>query len=655
MTPPTPTPTPPPMPPSLLQHAIDKDGSDDAGVADRVASTTTSASTTSTSSIHGSCIVDEHNVVRGVPSGEYAVISHVWGLAPVPHPVFGATRAALLASAAKARRVEAIVAASPFPVWMDVLSIDQDSDKDISDHVAVMDKIYERSARCFVLCDDALWECLVALWRAVVESESAATPGFWETEGLSAVKELCGRAAKTEYFSRVWTFQELMLSPVVEFVEPVSTRQTEGGKASYLRTELHKRFVELATSFKAAKAVRASQNVVFAHKTFSNLFGGSPKGRTTRPSLTTSFANILTRACSKAQDTLFGAAAVLGISNLLPYKKDSDPTFFVATKLRMAALLIASGFVDLGSYGDPRTVPVSDVDPTATQRFHTFARRTLLAADTWPALVAALRDTLVSCSRNRTTTALDVPASWRTYVLAGDAETPPTAIRLGVRVPARVLTTAQLRMRLAGSLSEAGIAAGVTAGPELDAVFRDSPPTLARIRTPGGLTGVEGGKAGASARGSVYYTHHALVEGTWYSWGYAETAATTGNQRGDADAAEAAVVVPAAASPLSPESSGGTTVVDEDDAAAGGRVLLGVVANRVPVHLVRTAGPFAGDGAEYVFENCERMASVVKNEADAMRPYECNSETFIELIDRVFSADLDKKGGHSDEISVRVI
>ncbi|KAJ3206326.1 hypothetical protein HDU83_008169 [Entophlyctis luteolus] len=143
---------------------------------------------------------------------QYAVISHVWGrtVGPVELPSLEG-HTFLLSSRDKADLVKvACTQITDFPVWMDVVSIDQNNEASKVAQVAIMAEIYEFAACMIILLDPSDSDILL---NAVALSNSA------EPSPLAAgadPEEIAGKVLRIlnmEYFTRVWTLQEWVLCP----------------------------------------------------------------------------------------------------------------------------------------------------------------------------------------------------------------------------------------------------------------------------------------------------------------------------------------------------------------------------------------------------------------------------------------------------------
>ncbi|KAJ1546614.1 hypothetical protein HK405_006976 [Cladochytrium tenue] len=575
-----------------------------------------------------------HNVIRHVPTpsaGPYAVVSHVWGPLKTlrPRSIFGGIGCrcrALLRSDAKARRLEQMLAASSLPVWIDILSIDQSKPESIASHLKVMDRIYGLSDVCYVLCDDRLWACLVELKDLLGSDAAAATDGsFWSEAGLSDVRSLCERIKATEYFSRVWTFQELMLSRNVVFVSPVGYAPAN----SIERKALRMRLDQIWSTSGDRKRVEVARKEILA------LIGSD---KPSRIPLSTTLHNISSRECSEPHDRLFGAAAVLGVTEKLEYMKKPDEGFLHNTKLHVGALLFASGFIN-GAYGmtEARKTDAAGVVGGATRTYlHTFCSSRILAAEDWPALAAATLELIQACSRQRSSATKDSPLAWRTPIIP-DSSMSATHVLVPVQFPA-VVSTQTLRVLLARELSHAGVA--VSPGPDLDHMFRDSPPTLELIRLPpdhneegsqnnnARMTAKEGKRSGSQG---TYFTHHAILGDVCFSWG-GQTNGAVASDKADQLSQDVALAVVASSAPVrlrlhhqptpSPAASGSTSTrsspVPPGLTGTRGRATYTVDSP--------AAGPFVG--------RCTQIVVV----ADAMRPYEITDpQRFVGIFRRVFA------------------
>ncbi|KAJ3225874.1 hypothetical protein HDU81_007599 [Chytriomyces hyalinus] len=190
--------------------------------------------------------VGSTNFIIGIPEAraDYDVISHVWGT--VKEMTVCERRLLLNENVMKRSLLFGILAEnqkqkpeSPFrpsaPVWLDIVSIDQNSKEDKSAQVEVMDLIYAQASICHIVIEDtgkfaqlidgiilSSTEC-----EAVVNgvndglaSSAEKNPTTTTADVYGGIPEriasLCtlldNLMAGTEYMKRVWTAQELILS-----------------------------------------------------------------------------------------------------------------------------------------------------------------------------------------------------------------------------------------------------------------------------------------------------------------------------------------------------------------------------------------------------------------------------------------------------------
>ncbi|KAJ3121925.1 hypothetical protein HK098_003277 [Nowakowskiella sp. JEL0407] len=117
----------------------------------------------------------------------------------------------------KLKRIVEIVNSSDFPVWIDIVSVNQKLPSDKSAQVQIMDQIFLNAAKCYVLSDDTLFATLEFIRNRAKDllksTRSSLTERYLESQ-TSAMESLHSQS----YFQRVWTLQELWGSIDVEFV-----------------------------------------------------------------------------------------------------------------------------------------------------------------------------------------------------------------------------------------------------------------------------------------------------------------------------------------------------------------------------------------------------------------------------------------------------
>ncbi|KAJ1566291.1 hypothetical protein HK405_010411 [Cladochytrium tenue] len=167
-------------------------------------------------------------------AGRFVALSHVWG--DVRTMRSRALGDVLCSSPEKWRAVTAIARAVPADLWLDVVSIDQNSDDDKCAQVTVMHRIYADAGTVVVLLGDADFAALatmVALIRIVVvmvadvvaDGDVTAFPQSLPVETIArlatdrllakcitALNKAVEAWRATDYNRRVWTLQELLLA-----------------------------------------------------------------------------------------------------------------------------------------------------------------------------------------------------------------------------------------------------------------------------------------------------------------------------------------------------------------------------------------------------------------------------------------------------------
>ncbi|KAI8818862.1 hypothetical protein BJ741DRAFT_715989 [Chytriomyces cf. hyalinus JEL632] len=201
--------------------------------------------------------VGSTDFIVGIPAAceEYEVISHVWGKVEM----MTVCERRLLLNANMLKRsllfgilLESQRRKSPFkpkaPVWMDIVSIDQNSEADKSAQVNVMHLIYAKASVTHIVIEDrgnfaqlidgivsSIREC-EAVVNGVHEglaSSAETNPTITTAKVYGGIPEriagLCtlldNLMAGTEYMSRVWTAQELILSRNKKFYAYASAQR----------------------------------------------------------------------------------------------------------------------------------------------------------------------------------------------------------------------------------------------------------------------------------------------------------------------------------------------------------------------------------------------------------------------------------------------
>ncbi|KAJ3136536.1 hypothetical protein HK100_001679 [Physocladia obscura] len=166
-------------------------------------------------------------------------VSHVWQ-ATQDLTLFG--RRVPVNPVQKIHHIALIAEVSKLPIWVDFLSIDQDSQEDKEYHVQRMDAIYENAARTFIILDaddfaiytnaqDKITIFLKAV-KTKLEKDSfnKSKKGFewWDTtldKLVSDVRIAINQCRNMSYNKRVWTLQERCLAKHAVYTHVEMTKQ----------------------------------------------------------------------------------------------------------------------------------------------------------------------------------------------------------------------------------------------------------------------------------------------------------------------------------------------------------------------------------------------------------------------------------------------
>ncbi|KAJ3263502.1 hypothetical protein HDU77_010530 [Chytriomyces hyalinus] len=189
--------------------------------------------------------VGSANFIVGIPSAysNYDVVSHVWGYIPSEVTVCGKhlllnanvqKRSLLFAPENQDRKIE-----PPFrpvaPVWMDIVSMNQNSSTDKNAQLKVMDKIYAHASIAHIVIEDAgdfaqqidgivlsITNCEAVvngvndgLGRSVKKHPTITTSKVYGgiPERIASICSLLDKVmVGTKYMTRIWTAQEFVLS-----------------------------------------------------------------------------------------------------------------------------------------------------------------------------------------------------------------------------------------------------------------------------------------------------------------------------------------------------------------------------------------------------------------------------------------------------------
>ncbi|KAJ3278675.1 hypothetical protein HK104_002111 [Borealophlyctis nickersoniae] len=149
--------------------------------------------------------------IHGTPQflQRYAAVSHVWGNTTPSPPAFHRPSFPL-SSAAKLKTLQTLASsADNLPIWMDVISIDQQCDRDKEYQMGHMFNIYDRAERVYLLMPDEEYVKLAA-WIGEVTRR-------WEgVDSAAGVVELETKRGEHPpmgvHGTRLWTLQEMILA-----------------------------------------------------------------------------------------------------------------------------------------------------------------------------------------------------------------------------------------------------------------------------------------------------------------------------------------------------------------------------------------------------------------------------------------------------------
>ena len=157
----------------------------------------------------GKTAVCDNFFVKCLPVGDYATISHVWGKDTANRQLLSFPEV-ILSSQEKANTLANISSLSEFPIWLDVVSIDQNDDSNKAMQVSVMDKTYAGCEKTYILLECSSFEKLIqfvsTIQQIVSESDPEKIMKLFSSNKPGSLDML------GSYSSRVWTFQEHMLS-----------------------------------------------------------------------------------------------------------------------------------------------------------------------------------------------------------------------------------------------------------------------------------------------------------------------------------------------------------------------------------------------------------------------------------------------------------